>query len=277
MSKYDSILAKSERNGGTSLRSHLELVASFAGEAARYASMDEEIARIGGLLHDIGKASPEFQRRLTTAVDPTAKPFRHELASLFFLKMVDTSIWPPLIEMIVAHHKSVKCMDPNGSRRGFLDLVYDYEENFDIHVKGFETWSKDACGLLEELGMTTSALSQEDAREAYQYAIAYCRGKGKNWSPWKGLLMGADHFASAVGDFHGHIPRLFAMPDTAFYNRKHALYPLSLIPSDEGKRHTFVKAPTGAGKTDFLMKRCRGRIFYILPFQASINAMFERI
>ena len=38
-----------------------------------------------------------------------------------------------------------------------------------------------------------------------------------------------------------------------------------------------VTAPTGAGKTDFLLKRCRGRVFYTLPFQASINAMYDRI
>jgi CRISPR-associated helicase, Cas3 family len=37
-----------------------------------------------------------------------------------------------------------------------------------------------------------------------------------------------------------------------------------------------VVAPTGAGKTDFLLKRCKERIFYTLPFQASINAMWER-
>lgn len=38
-----------------------------------------------------------------------------------------------------------------------------------------------------------------------------------------------------------------------------------------------VTAPTGAGKTDFLIRRCTGRVFYTLPFQASINAMHERI
>jgi CRISPR-associated endonuclease/helicase Cas3 len=38
-----------------------------------------------------------------------------------------------------------------------------------------------------------------------------------------------------------------------------------------------VTAPTGAGKTDFLIRRCKGRVFYTLPFQASINAMYERI
>ncbi|KAA6329196.1 hypothetical protein EZS27_021980, partial [termite gut metagenome] len=69
----------------------------------------------------------------------------------------------------------------------------------------------------------------------------------------------------------------FAIPDISFYNRQHELYPLSLIKSDKTKKHTFVKAPTGSGKTDFLLKRCMGRVFYTLPFQASINAMYERV
>jgi CRISPR-associated endonuclease/helicase Cas3 len=38
-----------------------------------------------------------------------------------------------------------------------------------------------------------------------------------------------------------------------------------------------VVASTGAGKTDFLFKRCKGRVFYTLPFQASINAMYKRV
>ena len=32
-----------------------------------------------------------------------------------------------------------------------------------------------------------------------------------------------------------------------------------------------------SGKTDFLFRRCKGRIFYTLPFQASINAMYKRV
>lgn len=120
-------------------------------------------------------------------------------------------------------------------------------------------------------------ITEEDAREAYYFALDHCRKRQKGWSQWKGLLMGADHIASAVGDFKENVPALFADPDISFYNRKGELYPLSLIDSDGTKKHTFVKAPTGAGKTDFLIKRCRGRIFYTLPFQASINAMYERI
>ena len=62
-----------------------------------------------------------------------------------------------------------------------------------------------------------------------------------------------------------------------YHSRKSDLYPLSLLATDDERPHTLVTAPTGAGKTDFLIRRCKGRVFYTLPFQASINAMYERI
>ena len=90
--------------------------------------------------------------------------------------------------------------------------------------------------------------------------------------------MAADHMASAMETaFEIPLDKLFIKPDLSFYNRQSELYPLSLISSDSKKMHTLVTAPTGAGKTDFLLRRCRGRVFYTLPFQASINAMYDRI
>ena len=73
------------------------------------------------------------------------------------------------------------------------------------------------------------------------------------------------------------LDKLFIKPDLSFYDRRNELYPLSLISADSAKKHTLVTAPTGAGKTDFLLRRCQGRVFYTLPFQASINAMYDRI
>lgn len=280
MSKYDHILAKSLENGGTTLKSHLESVADFAVLAARYIGADLAIARQGALLHDIGKTSPLFQKRLKSQYAcPSDLPFRHEIASLFFLKLVAPELWPMMIDMIIAHHKSVY---KDASETGFLDLDNDYEEDiFQFHLSGFSSWSSEALGILGELnfpGVTTETIiTERDARETYYFALDYCRKKQKGWSVWKGLLIGADHMASAVGDFQGAVPVLFVKPDVSYYNRKGELYPLSLIDSDITKKHTFVKAPTGAGKTDFLIKRCQGRIFYTLPFQASINAMYERI
>ena len=279
MNNYNHILAKSVENGATTLESHLESVAEFAVVAARYAGMDTEVARQGALLHDIGKASVVFQKRLRSKPSPLELPFRHEIASLFFLKLVSPDLRPSVIDMIVAHHKSIY-KDVSGT--GFIDLDNEYEEDIlQFHLSDFSSWASEAIGILAELnfpGVThETVITEEDAREAYYFALDYCRKRQKGWSQWKGLLMGADHIASAVGDFKENVPALFADPDVSFYNRKGELYPLSLIDSDGTKKHTFVKAPTGAGKTDFLIKRCRGRIFYTLPFQASINAMYERI
>lgn len=279
MGNYSHILAKSLENGATTLESHLESVADFAVIAARYAGVSTEVARQGALLHDIGKASFLFQKRLRTRPSPLELPFRHEVASLFFLKLVSPDLWSFMIDMIVAHHKSIY-KDVSGA--GIMDLDNYYEEDIlQFHLSDFSLWTSEALGILAELnfpGVTSeTVVTEQDARESYYFALDYCRKRQKGWSLWKGLLMGADHMASAVGDFKENVPLLFADPDVSYYNRKGELYPLSLIDSDITKKHTFVKAPTGAGKTDFLIKRCQGRIFYTLPFQASINAMYERI
>ena len=90
--------------------------------------------------------------------------------------------------------------------------------------------------------------------------------------------VGADHIASALGEAtYSRIPTLFQTPDVSwFHGRANPLYSLSMLSDDDSRPHTLVIAPTGAGKTDYLMRRTRGRVFYTLPFQASINAMFRR-
>jgi len=95
------------------------------------------------------------------------------------------------------------------------------------------------------------------------------------------LLMAADHFASAMSDRTlMELPNRFRIPDTSVFNPIEPggqLFPLSDIPVTDSRIHTLLIAPTGSGKTDFLMRRCVGRrIFYTLPFQASINAMWAR-
>ena len=273
MSNYNHILAKS--NPKIPLKEHLLSVKNYAKLAAIYFGLDEHIAIRGALLHDIGKTSPLFQRKLQKGYYPSPQEmnFRHEIASVFFLSLFDKKIWHPLIDMIVAHHKSIY---KDGRELGLLDLESIYGDDvFHFHATGFDEWSKDALGILEELEIK-GKVTKEQAYESYHFVVDYCKNKGKGWSEWKGLLIGADHFASAITD-NTKIFDLFTKPKLDFYKRQHPLYPLSFIDSDENKTHTFVKAPTGAGKTDFLLKRCRGRVFYTLPFQASINAMYERI
>ncbi|HEY8399605.1 MAG TPA: CRISPR-associated endonuclease Cas3'', partial [Cytophagaceae bacterium] len=259
-----------------SLEEHTKHVVCTAVAFAKYLGLEVNIAKNGAILHDIGKAHPYFQTRRLTGLSNNGDIFRHEIASLFFLSAFPKEQWGPLIEMVVGHHKSVL---NDKSAMGLLDLEegYDY---IDFHIKSWNTWSIDAIGLLNTLGVACPSISKEQALKNLQYCIDYCKEvtNQKAYSEWRGLLMGADHFASSmVHKTEEATNRLFKKPNLDFYTRRHPLYPLSYKDASSAKKHTIIVACTGAGKTDFLLRRCKGRVFYTLPFQASINAMYKRV
>jgi len=280
MNPISDILAKSPVNGGTNLIDHLTQVAAVIAKFAVELGFEVRTAIYGAYLHDIGKAHPLFQARLFGKFDKTQLPFRHEIASIFFLQAFDKTLWLDLIDIIIAHHRS----PINDVRKqGLLDMIEmeGVDEVFEFHSAGWDEWSPSAINILNELGIIIDKISLDQAFDAFSFAIEHCEAKKLNWSRWKGLLVGADHLASALVDSSYKISeKLFKSPDTSFFNseqRKSNIYPLSLVDTNDSKKHTLVVAPTGAGKTDFLIKRCKGRIFYTLPFQASINAMYERL
>ena len=79
MGKHPEILAKSEKNGTMSLYDHLNLVAISAKRMAPVFNINENTAYNGAIIHDIGKANPEFQMRLTEPYSPEWEPFRELL------------------------------------------------------------------------------------------------------------------------------------------------------------------------------------------------------
>lgn len=270
----ENIFAKSGPEW-TTLKDHTLHVSQAAQFFAKYLGMDETIAHHGALLHDMGKAHPVFQKRLKKK-ENNSKPFRHEIASLLFLSAFPEKEHASLIEMVAGHHKSVK---KDSGDKGLLDLEngYDYE---DFHLGRWDEWSPWVFTTLKEWNIECEPFSMELAKRNLRSAIEYCQQKTRQrgFSEWRGLLMGADHFASAlIYDTEKYLHRSFNKANLSFFNRTHELYPLSFKSTNSDKKHTLVVASTGAGKTDFLFKRTKGRVFYTLPYQASINAMFKRV
>lgn len=276
------LLAKSPEQGGLTLQEHTQHVVDIITKMAKVYGFNTRIARLGAILHDLGKAHGFFQRTVKGQVSDIERqqsdPHRHEISSLLFLPLFDKNDWPILLDMVAAHHKSAS---EDTKRRGLIDLVcvrFGADDVFTRHAEEWETWSVQTYPILEDFGIKTRLISLREAREAFDFAVDYCNDRPFGWSKWRGLLMGADHFASEY--MHAakeRISSFYKLPNLTHYSRQSPLYPLSLLPSDRRNRHTFVVAPTGAGKTDFLLRRCRGRVVYTLPFQASINAMFVRL
>lgn len=300
---FDQLKAKGKPDW-TTLTDHLDHVIAATVKAAEAFGMDVELARKGAILHDIGKVHPTFQYRLTAEFErnrsPEAEPFRHELASLLFLPLFDRLEWPALMEMVAAHHKSTR---EDGRNLGIVDLELRFgeraftlhsgawdasrnrglilsNENMPLHQAAWNEWSPLAVAVLTYYGIPTRPVSFEEAEQAYNEVLAYCEQPALGYSPYKGMLMAGDHFASAlVQRTLDQVEYLFRRPNLSHYHRRtgNSLYPLSETSCQSDRPHTLVTACTGAGKTDFLLRRCEGRVFYTLPFQASINSMYERV
>lgn len=279
-------LAKSAENGGLTLLEHTQHVVWAIEKIAAELGFPVEIARKGAILHDLGKAHPHFQHKIKAyPASPRErreferyKTHRHEISSLGFLPLFPKEEWDVLIALVVAHHKSVR-EDPKGS--GLVDFAENAPDALDFHLYAWEAWAPVALKVVESFNIPIRPLAVQEAQAAIAYAVEYCEQRPRGWSPWKGLLRAADHFASAFNHDVGAVLRkTFRKPNLGFFRdekRRHPLYPLSMANADDPRPHTLVVAPTGAGKTDFLLRRCQGRVFYTLPFQASINAMFDRI
>lgn len=279
MNRHSEILAKGKANGGISLYEHLLHVGCVAEKIAEYLNLDSKIVRNGAYLHDIGKVHPDFQLMLDGKFDTYKIDLRHEISSIMFLPIFPEEEWSILTDIVIAHHRSpIK----DSKEQGILDLVNIEGENevFKRHTEKWEEWRDKALEILSALGIETKSINVFEAKNAFKFAIEHCKQKPLGWSKYKGLLNGADHLASALLDKTAkYADYLFKSPDLSVFGskkRKSPLYPLSHVQTNSIKRHTLVIAPTGAGKTDFLMRRCKSRVFYTLPFQASINAMFER-
>lgn len=316
MSGLDGIWAKSRRPGeaaGELLTVHLAATLSAAAQVQDRVGQLDAVPRrfwawacLAALLHDAGKIPDGFQEMVGNGNGP-ARPWgeRHEVLSLGFVARVlaglprDEQRWVAL--GVLTHHRPFT----GASGRGVLgwypeDSAGPFSERFG-HIDhdaatGLLSWlavtaatsrltlAQPGGASPAELGPAAHALLGE-LRERWQTPVG--RGDGRTAVLLQGAVTLADHLSSAGACLHvsqpvgtGHAAALAARLTLHDHQRRAA----------EVDGHLLLRAPTGTGKTEAAqlwaarqvesLRELHGgqpRIFYTLPYLASINAMTDRL
>ena len=235
MNSLDTVLAKSVNNGNITLFDHTRQVVEAIKIFASEFGLNEQLAIKGAIIHDLGKAHPHFQNKIKRSnakslfeINMYDYTHRHEISSLAFLPIFSKNEWNPIIDMVIGHHKSI---EKDKGEKGILDLIENDRNMIENHLYGFEDWRNIGNSIISSFGLDIRKISNEEAHDAIDYVINYCEGKKTGWSKWRGLLMAADHFASAFMDKTKiKLQPLFKSPNLNFYYGENRLSELYLPP-----------------------------------------------
>lgn len=259
-----------------------------------------EVLWFAVVFHDLGKAHQAFQKLLAGEEKNEWNRQRHELFSVPFIKAfdIDPDTQQMLMLVVAGHHKKFKTLLTEYIKGFYADTNRrsvqkntqkdTFSQAFDRHVKVDEVREL----LKSAYDVSIGEIEPIDINKLVQRYI------GKPFVPTHSnywfllLLFGAlkhcDHLGSAQVR---HLPKLENY-DFEFLRRLRIQ--LQLGGKDfythqtlcaQAKGHLILTAPTGSGKTESallwlqnqLKQTGQGRAFYILPFTASINAMYERL
>ena len=238
-------------------------------------------------LHDFGKGALGFQKCLK---ERKLWGYRHELLSTIFLNFLpltkedkeDIVLW------IATHHKDLnelreKYLDSEIFSKRLKEIKPQIGELLEFLQEGKELYEK-VFG--EEVILQTKDLEEDEVlfKTLKKQIRKTLTGKDINAKErirgilGRGFLTAADHLASAGKDSI----ESFLSP-TKIFNFTN-LYSTQKFCRDYVGNLMLV-APTGSGKTEAALfwseaNQAAGegdRVFYILPYTASINAMYERL
>ena len=295
----DDLWAKSpaaNENKGESLLAHTLSVISISERICNSLPISiaqrQEIAREATLcaaLHDSGKVALGFQLSLRQ----THWGRRHEMLSLAIASVVAKELSVAGLFAIATHHKPIEYFDDafNGqqipSDRSNLwqemvnnllihrDLLIEYlkliSSRVNFKIEGFDT-----------LPLETRLKKVWFNKKYQSYKIDI--SQRRHASLLRGLLITADHIASA---HQFDLPEIPIQKDYTAIIHHAELKGNKILPFQqrcaETKGDAILKAPTGSGKTAAILlwsaynQSENGRLFYVLPHTASINAMHKRL
>ncbi len=274
-------LAKS--NPAETLKEHtqavVDTVRAMAQAIAPYLPCDlPGLAVASAYLHDVGKIAKGFQRVLHNG---GRWEHRHEALSAAIALAL--GLPEEVCLAILTHHRpaSHPCFDayndsPTWSKHGqprWQALLREMEPCWQW-LRDFlpDEWRMRLPDRPSELPTLHKLLEKAHKTEILKLDPA--RRQRLIWL--RGLLLAGDHLAS------GHGTRLPELEQTESFLNLRVWYPYQdRVQAVAG--HLILQAPTGAGKTEAALlwalrnRRAGERIFYVLPTQASIEAMVQRL
>jgi CRISPR-associated endonuclease/helicase Cas3 len=242
-------------------------------------------------IHDIGKAAKGFQEKWEHW------GYRHEILSagmVVFLNEVSQLYQRGIALAIISHHKSLKEIRERFNTTLPVGIQEFSKRRDEIapNLEFVKEWFKHLPSLAyKHLGyqIPTPQLPESivDIVDAYEFAVLWYLSSWENdkCSPihstygifLRGLLMASDHLASGgKEEIRKGIQQVASKLGIAKF-RSFQEKAQTIV------GHTFLSAPTGSGKTEASLlwaghnQDSGRRIFYVLPYTASINAMTKRL
>lgn len=300
------VLAKSEPQ--VTLKKHIEdglvilecLKKGFPNIPIADAEHFWRLLRLCIIFHDIGKSHSEFQLMLQGKQHKWLRQ-RHELFSIPFIEglNINESDKEIIKKVVAGHHKSYDDLftiinhsyKQINSNNFMLEIDDDIKLSFQDELKRKINFNF-VQNLLKEFEIKLNKFELDLPRNLI---LKYKQNPAKLEQPkyFDLLLMiggfkQCDHLSSAFiskiellknSDFEFLNAKRIALQQKGFDFYPHQLEASTILGSG------ILTAPTGSGKTEasFLwlkkqfLKNGQGRVFYILPFTASINAMYERL
>ncbi|KHE94139.1 MAG: CRISPR-associated helicase/endonuclease Cas3 [Candidatus Scalindua rubra] len=271
-----------------------------------------EILFITVLLHDFGKYAQPFQRKTLNPDYSGVWGYRHEILSAEFvniLKALNEDTKNLIRLAILAHHsKTIKQLEKatfENNTEPFipgLELEAMNQNRKKAYDEGKDSILYHSKNIFDELcvilGCYNTSLQLNLDKTRIQNVFPLIRNYHKKVCNFSnnfdynklaflvGLLVTSDHLGSAhisIKSIEKDIQDYFvSMFDSLHGNN---FWPTQIKCIETNGITSILKAPTGSGKTEAsflwanenLKKNKYSRIFYILPYTASINAMFERL
>ena len=241
--------------------------------------------------HDFGKAASGFQKQLK---DGIRWNYRHEVLSACFIPLLDLpgDILKTVALGIITHHKSVDYLrnyNPKWDGGLWKEKLKEVEPNLSYLknlTQKIPELSKEIIGI--ELPVCKFPDNIDELENSYVFCVKPFRKAmrkkqenlltGKYALILKGFINACDHLASSgitnIHRFPENIRKKFS------FNKLNTIQEIS----SNTTGNTILTAPTGSGKTESSLLWSQKnqndsggrRVFYVLPYTASINAMFER-